>query len=150
MTKKTLRCWPNCSWIIFRLNSVIYPCWQTLSFYPFWAISETVLLENSSIKKSWVPIHFFFQKMGPFYWKTHSIVNWRILEPHPGRLLEKSSRRKHLVENKISRILGRHTDRHHRNLSINIINSLIVNFRRFDLISVIIGHARLTAYDCMS
>ena len=25
----------------------------------FWDISETVLLENSSIKKSWVPIQFF-------------------------------------------------------------------------------------------
>ena len=25
----------------------------------FWEISETVLLENSSIKKSWVPIQFF-------------------------------------------------------------------------------------------
>ena len=28
-------------------------------FNPYWQISETVLLENSSIKKSWVPIHFF-------------------------------------------------------------------------------------------
>ena len=26
---------------------------------PYWQISETVLLENSSIKKSWVPIEFF-------------------------------------------------------------------------------------------
>ena len=25
----------------------------------FWEISENVLLENSSIKKSWVPIQFF-------------------------------------------------------------------------------------------
>ena len=26
---------------------------------PYWEISETDLLENSSIKKSWVPIQFF-------------------------------------------------------------------------------------------
>ena len=43
----------------------------------FWEITETVLLENSSIKKSWV--HSVFKKTGsspkPFYWKTHPKEN---------------------------------------------------------------------------
>ena len=84
----------------------------------FWEISETVLLENSSIKKSWVPLQFF-EKTGreldrftgklihqkimstfsfflkiwswawPFYWKTHPNVNWRFLGRHTGRFTGK-------------------------------------------------------------
>ena len=77
-------------------------------------MTQTVYLENSSIKKLWVPIQFFLN-------------SGRELDRLPGKLiqssirgfwgmtqavlLENSSKRKHLVENNILRILGRDTGR---------------------------------------
>ena len=80
----------------------------------FWDISEAVLLENSSIKKSWVPIQFFKKPGRDLDRFTGKLIQssigefWGVTQ---AVLLENSSKRKHSGENNILPILGRHTGR---------------------------------------
>ena len=77
----------------------------------FWDISEAVLLENSSIKKSWAPIQFLKNPGRHLDRFTGKLIQssigefWGVTETV---LLENSSIRKYLVKNNILKILGRH------------------------------------------
>ena len=96
----------------------------------FWDISEAVLLENSSIKKSWAPIQFLKNPGRHLDRFTGKLIQssigefWGVTETV---LLENSSIRKYLVKNNILRILGRHTGRFTGKLIQTIFQSFFNN-----------------------